>query len=104
MANARAKSEQAEQAALKADQDSDIARIKAKEYAPEFHQPGMIGFRVMVFSATFNGISVISWRAVFLVEETRVSVVNHRPSANHCQTLSHNVVSSTPRHKRGSNS
>ena len=43
MANARAKSEQAEQAALKADQDSDIARIKAKEYAPEFHQPGMIG-------------------------------------------------------------
>ncbi|CAG2227910.1 JPH [Mytilus edulis] len=40
MANARAKSEQADQAALKADQDSDIARIKAKEYAPEFHQPG----------------------------------------------------------------
>lgn len=41
MANARAKSEQADQAALKADQDSDIARIKAKEYAPEFHQPGI---------------------------------------------------------------
>ena len=40
MANARAKSEQAELAAKKAREDSDIARIKAKEFAPEFHQPG----------------------------------------------------------------
>ena len=29
---------------------------------------------------------------------------NHRPVVNHCLTLSHNVVSSTPRHERGSNS
>jgi hypothetical protein len=28
----------------------------------------------------------------------------HRPVACHRQTLSHNVVSSTPRHERGSNS
>lgn len=41
MANARAKSEQAEQSAIKSEQDSDHARIKAKEYAPEFHQPGI---------------------------------------------------------------
>lgn len=40
MANARAKAEQADQSAIKAEQDSDHARIKAKEYAPEFHQPG----------------------------------------------------------------
>jgi hypothetical protein len=29
---------------------------------------------------------------------------NHRPVASHWQTLPHNVVSSTPRHERGSNS
>ncbi|XP_052823346.1 junctophilin-1 [Octopus bimaculoides] len=40
MANARSKSEQADHAASLAGQDSDIARMKAKEYAPEFIQPG----------------------------------------------------------------
>jgi hypothetical protein len=60
--------------------------------------------RVMVFKATFNNISVISWRSVLLVEETRVPRENHRPVARHWQTLSHNVVSSTTRHERGSNS
>ena len=44
----------------------------------------------MVFNATFNNISVISWRSVLLVEETRV------PGENHWHTVSHNVVSSTP--------
>jgi hypothetical protein len=29
---------------------------------------------------------------------------NRRPTASHWQTLSHNVVSSTPRHERNSNS
>jgi len=48
----------------------------------------------MVFNATFSNISVISWQPVLLVEETRV------PG----ETLSHNVVSSTPRHERDSNS
>ena len=32
---------------------------------------------VMVFNATFNNISVISWRLVVLVEETRVPSENH---------------------------
>ena len=50
----------------------------------------------MVFNATFNNISVISWRSVLLVEETGGPGENHRPGASHCQTLSHNVVSSTP--------
>jgi hypothetical protein len=36
---------------------------------------------VMVFSATFNNISVISWQSVLLVEETGVPGENHRPAA-----------------------
>ena len=32
----------------------------------------------MVFSATFNNISVLSWRSVLLVEETGVPGENHR--------------------------
>jgi hypothetical protein len=58
----------------------------------------------MVFNATFNNILVISWQSILLVEETRVPGENHRPIASHWQTLLHNVVSSTPRHERGSNS
>ena len=58
----------------------------------------------MVFKATFNNISCISWRSVLLAEETGVPRENHRPAACHWQTLSHNVVSSTSRHERGSNS
>jgi hypothetical protein len=50
-----------------------------------------------MFNATFNNISVISWRSVLLVEETGVPGGNHRPAASHCQNLSHNFVSSTPR-------
>jgi hypothetical protein len=57
-----------------------------------------------VLTTTFNNITVISWRSVLLVEETGVPAENHRPVTSHRQTLSHNVVSSTPRHKQGSNS
>ena len=39
----------------------------------------------MVFNATFNNISAISWQSVLLVEETGV------PGENH-----HRVVSNTP--------
>jgi hypothetical protein len=42
----------------------------------------------MVFNATFNNISIISWRSVLLVEETGVPGENHRPAASHRQTLS----------------
>ena len=58
----------------------------------------------MVFNATCNNISVISWRLVLLVEETGLPEENHQPVASHCQTLSHKVASSPPRHERGSNS
>ena len=37
----------------------------------------------MVFKATFNNISVISWRSVLLVEETRVS----RENSDRCKSL-----------------
>jgi hypothetical protein len=36
--------------------------------------------RVMVFNATFNNISVISWRSVLFVDEAGG---NHRPVASH---------------------
>ena len=39
------------------------------------------GVRVMVFNATFNNSSDISWRSALLVEETGVSEENHRPAA-----------------------
>ena len=50
----------------------------------------------IVLDAIFNNISVIwlTLRSVLLVEESGVPGENHRP-------LSHNVVSSTPRHERG---
>ena len=58
----------------------------------------------MVFNATFNNISIISWQSALQVKETGLPEENHLPVASHCQTaLSHNVVSSTPRHERGSN-
>ena len=40
----------------------------------------------MMFNATFNTISVISWRSVLLVEETGGPGENHRPVASQCQT------------------
>ena len=54
---------------------------------------------IMVFNVTFNNMSVISWRSVLLFEEIGVLREDHWPAASHWQTLSHNVVSSTPRHE-----
>ena len=51
---------------------------------------------VMVSNATFNNISVILWQSVLLVEETGVPGEYYRPAASHWQTLSHNIISSTP--------
>ena len=52
---------------------------------------------VIVFNTTFDNILVILWRSVLFVEEIGVPGENHRPVESHWQTLSHNVVSSTPR-------
>jgi len=54
----------------------------------------------MVFNATFNSISAILWQSVLLMEKTGGRGENHRPVASYWQTLSHNFVSSTPRHER----
>ena len=44
----------------------------------------MVGLvRIMVCNATFNNISVISWRSVLLVEETGVPRENNLPVASH---------------------
>ena len=37
----------------------------------------------MMFNATFNNISVISWQSVLLVEKTEVPGETHRPAASH---------------------
>jgi hypothetical protein len=48
-----------------------------------------MGACLIVFNATFNNISVISWQSFLLVEETGVHGENHRPAACHWQTLFH---------------
>ena len=52
---------------------------------------------VRVFNTAFNNISVILWQSLLLVEKTRVTRENQRLARSHGQTLSHNVVLSTPR-------
>ena len=52
---------------------------------PEEWWFGLVWF--MVFNATFNNISAISWRSVLLVVETWVPGENHRPVASHWQTF-----------------
>jgi hypothetical protein len=37
----------------------------------------------MVFNATFNNISAISWQSVLFVEETGLPGENHRPVTSH---------------------
>ena len=74
-----------------------ICLVDKKSYTfLRYHGTLNVWVRVMVFNPTFNNISAISWRSVLLVEETRVPRENHRPAASHWQTLSHNVVLSTP--------
>ena len=53
-------------------------------------------YGVMVFNATFNNMSMISWQSVLLLEESGVSGENYWPAASHWQTLSDNVASSIP--------
>jgi hypothetical protein len=50
-----------------------------------------------VFNTTFKNVSVTTF-----VAEIGVPREIHRPVASHWKTLSHNVLSSTPRHEWGS--
>ena len=52
--------------------------------------------RVMIFKATFNNISDISWRLALFLGGNKEDGEKHPPAASHRQTLSYNVVSSTP--------
>ena len=45
----------------------------------KYHPRRSSGGRGMVLNATFNNISVISWRSVVLVEETGVPSESHLP-------------------------
>ncbi|CAL4065767.1 unnamed protein product, partial [Meganyctiphanes norvegica] len=47
-ATARGKAEQADISAVHAREDSDIARIYAKQFAPDFHQPGVDSIRAQL--------------------------------------------------------
>ena len=75
-------------------------QVRTRAWSSDDHSEWLVGC-FMVFNAIFNNITVISWRSVLLVEEIGE---NHRLVASHWQTLSHNVVSSTPHHERDSNS
>jgi hypothetical protein len=94
-------------------QTSHEVKVKFRRSAHEWHVHIflsiitfhlLVWFGLWVFNATFNNISVISWRSVLLVEETGVPGEKYWPVASHWQTLSHKVVSSTPHLGRFSNS
>ena len=65
------------------------SRQLSKSSALEKNQHSWTLFVVclMVFNATFNNISVISWRSVLLVEETGRPEENHRPVTSQRQTF-----------------
>jgi hypothetical protein len=54
----------------------------------------------MLFNSSFNYISAILRLSVLLAGESAVPGENHQSTTSHWQTLSHNVVSSTPRPSR----
>jgi len=56
----------------------------------------------MVFNTTFNNISDMLWLSVSLVEKCGEKTTDLLQVTD--KLLSHNVVSSTPRHERDSNS
>jgi hypothetical protein len=60
----------------------------------------------MLFNATFNNISVISWRSVLLVEEVGVpEITTDLPQVtDKLYHIMFNVVSGTLRNERDSNS
>ena len=62
------------------------------------------GTTAMVINATFNNISIISWRSTLWVEENGGTREKHRPVASNYQALSHNIVPSTFRLELDTNS
>ena len=65
---------------------SEKILIQFSKYIQMYIQEHNFGFGFgFMLNATFNHISVISWRSVLLVEETSVSWEIHRPVAIHWQ-------------------
>ena len=58
---------------------------------------GEVRVRVRVINTTFNNVSVISWWSVLWVGKPELHGENHGHAASHWQTLSHNVLTTTPR-------
>ena len=54
-----------------------------KQKSHSYYINHAVWFRFGVFNATFNNISVRSWRSALLVEETGVPRENHRPAVSH---------------------
>ena len=59
---------------------SGILKIENNSFKDKMYSNRVM---VMIFNDTFNHISVISWRSVLLVEETRVPGENHQPVARY---------------------
>ena len=62
---------------------------------------------VVVFNATFNNISILSWAGgqfYWWRKPEYLENTTDLPQVMYCQTLSHNVALSTPRHERDFNS
>ena len=72
----------------------ELTKLQASAITVYYFYIGLCWF--MVFNAIFNKISVISWRSVLLMEETRRKPPTCRKSL---KPLSHSVVSSTIRHE-----
>jgi len=69
-------------------------------YSHGFNFLGFCLWCLTPLSTNFSYIVVVT----FISGEKGVPRENHRPAASHWQTLSHNVVSSTPRHEQDLNS
>jgi hypothetical protein len=68
----------------------NIKKQDHRQKFQQFHQHHILNLTfeimfvcLMMFNATFNNISVILWRSVFLVEETGGPGENHRPVTSH---------------------
>ena len=61
-----------------------ISSLKSSifSYVSFINQSQRVKVRVMVFNATFNSISAISWQSVLLVGKTGGPGENHRPVAS----------------------
>jgi hypothetical protein len=60
-----------------------VTRTNKTKYIIQKASMRMFRVTVVIFNATFNNISAISWRSILLVEETRVPRENHWPATGH---------------------